>query len=136
MQVGQKFSIAVHILLSAQYFKDEKNTSEFLADTVGTNPVIVRQIIALLKSSGLIITRAGVGGISLARSASKISLLDIFKAVNGSENLFKIHENSPPACPLGAQIEGLLREHFDSASNALFAHLSSISLQNLLSELE
>ena len=42
MQIGQKFSIAIHILLSCEFFKDEKNTSEFLAGTVGTNPVIVR----------------------------------------------------------------------------------------------
>ena len=36
MQIGQKFSIAIHILLSCEFFKDEKNTSEFLAGTVGT----------------------------------------------------------------------------------------------------
>ena len=51
MQIGQKFSIAIHILLSCEFFKDEKNTSEFLAGTIGTNPVIVRNIIRLLKSA-------------------------------------------------------------------------------------
>ena len=62
MQIGQKFSIAIHILLSCEFFKDEKNTSEFLAGTIGTNPVIVRNIIRLLKSANLINVSAGTGG--------------------------------------------------------------------------
>ena len=61
MQIGQKFSIAIHILLSCEFFKDEKNTSEFLAGTIGTNPVIVRNIIRLLKSANLINVSAGTG---------------------------------------------------------------------------
>ncbi|MBE2987239.1 Rrf2 family transcriptional regulator [Campylobacter sp. RM13119] len=136
MQIGQKFSIAIHILLSCEYFKDEKNTSEFLADTVGTNPVIIRNIIALLKRSNLVITRAGVGGINLAKSPSEISLFDIFMAVNdGERDIFKIHKNSPPPCPLGGKIQSLLTPKFKSAQQAMFDSLASASLQKLLDEL-
>ena len=95
MQIGQKFSIAIHILLSCEFFKDEKNTSEFLAGTIGTNPVIVRNIIRLLKSANLINVSAGTGGASLAKKPEQITLFDIFSAVNDGENdIFKIHKNS------------------------------------------
>lgn len=135
MQVGQKFSIAIHILLSVEFFKDEKNTSEFLSQTIGTNPVIVRQIITLLKTANLVQTRAGVGGVSLAKDPSEISLLDVFNAVNERENLFKIHENSPAACPLGGQISSLLLPHFQNAQESFKQSLAGINLQNLLNEL-
>ena len=116
MQIGQKFSIAIHILLSCEFFKNEKNTSEFLAGTIGTNPVIVRNIIRLLKSANLINVSAGTGGASLAKKPDQITLFDIFSAVNEGENdIFKIHKNSPPPCPLGGRIEALLTPKFGSA---------------------
>lgn len=136
MQIGQKFSIAIHILLSCEFFKDEKNTSEFLAGTVGTNPVIVRNIIRLLKSANLINVSAGTGGASLAKKPDQITLFDIFSAVNEGENdIFKIHKNSPPPCPLGGRIEALLTPKFVSAQQAMFDSLAGVNLQNLLDEL-
>ncbi|MBR8464327.1 Rrf2 family transcriptional regulator [Campylobacter sp. faydin G-24] len=136
MQIGTKFSISIHILLSAAYFKDDKVTSEFIAEGVGTNPVIVRKLMSILKSANLIITRAGVGGVSLAKAPSEISLYDVFVAVNeGENNLFKIHKNSPAACPLGGRIDALLTPHFNDAQNALNNELKGTTLQNLLNEL-
>ncbi|MGH1600562.1 Rrf2 family transcriptional regulator [Campylobacter majalis] len=135
MQIGVKFPIAVHILLSIEYFKDEKNTSEFLAETVGTNPVIIRKITSCLKSAGLVEVRAGIGGMNLAKSPENISLYDVYMAVSESKKeLFKIH-SSPHMCPLGGRIDALLRPHFLNAQNALKAELQYINIQNLLSEL-
>ena len=43
MQITSRFTIAVHIITAIDYFKDsEKVTSNFLAGSVGSNPVIVR----------------------------------------------------------------------------------------------
>lgn len=136
MQIGQKFSIAVHILLSVEFFKEDKNTSEFLAEGIGVNPVIIRNITALLKKAKLIKTSPGVGGLSLLKQPSEITLLDIYNAVNSDQKeLFKIHQKSPAACPLGGQIQNLLSRHFLAAQNAMQNKLSCINLQNLLDEL-
>ena len=136
MQIGQKFSIAIHILLSAEFFKDDKNTSEFIASGVGTNPVIVRNIISLLKKAELIKTSPGTGGITLLKFPEEITLLDVYNAVNESEkNLFKIHQNSPAACPLGGKIQNLLSGHFLAAQEAMRNELSCVTLKNLLDEL-
>ncbi|WP_103583569.1 Rrf2 family transcriptional regulator, partial [Campylobacter concisus] len=112
MQVGIKFSTAIHVVLAAYFFKDEKVTSEFIAGSINTNPVIVRRLLGTLKAAGLVNVVAGVGGVSLAKEPKDITLLQIFNAVNDKEKLFKIHSDSPKACPLGSKIEGLLTGHF------------------------
>ncbi|QKF61718.1 Rrf2 family transcriptional regulator [Campylobacter curvus] len=137
MQVGIKFSVSIHILLSAEFFKDEKVTSEFIADSVGTNPVIIRKLTQLLKKAGLLEVRAGVGGVNLAKKPGQITLFDVYQAVSDDEkNLFKIHAKSPAACPLGGKIENLLNSHFISAQNAMQKELGKVNLQDLLDELK
>ncbi|MDL0088944.1 Rrf2 family transcriptional regulator [Campylobacter gastrosuis] len=136
MQIGVKFSTAIHILLSVEFFKDEKNTSEFLAQTIGTNPVIVRNIIGELKRAGLVITKPGVGGLSLAKTPEEITLFDIFAAINENHDLmFKIH-NAPIECPLGGKINALLTPHFIATQDALKSKLQSIKISDLLNELK
>ncbi|WP_223154230.1 Rrf2 family transcriptional regulator [Campylobacter concisus] len=73
--------------------------------------------------------------LSLAIPPQHLTLLQIFNAVNDKEKLFKIHSNSPKACPLGGKIEGLLTVHFLKAQEALEDSLRSITLQDLLDEL-
>ena len=89
MQVGIKFSTAIHALLCAKFFENEKVTSEFIAGSINTNPVIVRRLLSTLKAAGLVNVAAGVGGVSLAKEPKDINLLEIFNAVNEKEKLFK-----------------------------------------------
>ena len=64
-----------------------------------------------------------------------LTLLQIFNAVNNKEKLFKIHSDSPKACPLGGRIEELLSGHFLRAQTALENELKNVTLQDLLDEL-
>lgn len=60
MQISTKFTTAVHVLIAIEYFRDdEKITSDMLAGTVGSNPVIIRNIMSQLKEAGLIEVRPG-----------------------------------------------------------------------------
>jgi len=136
MQVGIKFSTAIHALLCVEFFKNEKVTGEFIASSINTNPVIVRRLMQTLKSAGLIATSPGVGGIKLTKEPRQITLLDIFNAVNDAEKIFKIHSDSPKACPVGGRIEWLLEGYFSKAQNALLDELEAINLQDLLDKLK
>ena len=60
-----------------------------------------------------------------------INLLEIFNTVNDKDKLFKIHSDSPKACPLGGRIEELL----SGAQTALENELKNVTLQDLLDEL-
>lgn len=45
MQISSRFTLAVHILVCIDAFKDDyKVTSDFLAGSTNVNPVIVRKI--------------------------------------------------------------------------------------------
>ncbi|MGI5988771.1 MAG: Rrf2 family transcriptional regulator [Lachnospiraceae bacterium] len=117
MQVSTKFTIAIHILSAVTYFqKDYKVTSDFLASSVGSNPVIIRNIMSQLRNAGIIEIRRGTGGISITRPLSEITFLDVYRAVetNSSEDLFRFHENTNPKCPVGRNIhkslEGALQD--------------------------
>ena len=49
MQISSRFTMAVHTLLCIDYFgKTEKVTSDFIAASVGTNPVIIRKLLIQL----------------------------------------------------------------------------------------
>jgi DNA-binding IscR family transcriptional regulator len=55
MQIGTKFSIAIHILLSVEVFKEKcKVTSDFLATSANTNPAIICKIMGLLREADAI----------------------------------------------------------------------------------
>ena len=91
MQVSTKFTIAIHVLTATAYFsKDQKVTSEFLAASVGSNPVIIRNIMGQLKKAGLIKVKRGPGGIAITRPLDQITFLDVYRAVetHGEEALF------------------------------------------------
>jgi DNA-binding IscR family transcriptional regulator len=138
MQIGTKFSIAIHILLGVETFKDAyKVTSDFLAASAHTNPVIIRKIMGLLREAGLIKVAGGTGGISLTKAPGKITLKDIYLAVNPIKDgkLFNIHKNSAKECPVGGKIIDLLDPYFTKAQNAMENNLSKSTLQNLLDDL-
>ena len=139
MQIGTRFSVAIHILLAVEIFKDShKVTSDFLAGSVNTNPVVIRKIMGLLREAGLIEIAAGTGGIKLAREPERITLLDLYRAVEPVKggHLFKIHEDPTLACPIGGNIAELLDPYFGEAQKAMEANLASSTLQDLLDDLQ
>lgn len=107
MQISTKFTIGIHLLAAVEYFgKDHKVTSQFLAASIGSNPVIVRNIMVQLQNAGLIDVKRGPGGISLTRPLKNITFLDVYDAVetNSADDLFRFHENPNPECPVGRNI--------------------------------
>lgn len=87
MQVSTKFTIAIHIPAAASYFgKDYKITSDFLAGSIGCNPVIVRNLMKQLKKAGLISVRRGPGGVEVTRPLDQITFWDVYDAVETSKD--------------------------------------------------
>ena len=78
MQISSRFTIAVHIFTCIGTFQNQyKITSDFLADSVHTNPVVIRKLLLQLKAAGLIAVQRGSGGASIARPLDEITFLDI-----------------------------------------------------------
>lgn len=135
--VNSRFAVAIHILALLEFAKDAHTTSDFLAASIGTNPVVVRRLAKLLEKAGLIRIHAGVGGSELVKPLNEIHLLDVYRAVEGDEadGLFAIHEHPHPACPVGANIQATLTGIFAEAQRALEQVLQCQTLADVVQDL-
>lgn len=138
MRISSRFPIAVHVMLCIAHFgATNKVTSSFIADSVNVNPVIIRQIISKLKDAGLATVDAGVGGAHIARPLTSITLLDVYRAIEGPDRkLFGFHDNPNPQCPVGRNIHTLLDGELDAAQHALEAQLGQTTLAQLNDRLD
>ena len=135
MQITSKFTIAIHIITAIDYFKDsEKVTSNFLAGSVGANPVIVRNVMGDLKSAGIIDISQGKSGIALAKNLADITFYDVYKAVDcvSEEGLFHFHENPNMECPVGRNIHKVLGKELSGVQNAMEAQMKKIKLSDVV----
>ena len=134
MQISSRFTLAVHILICIDTFKDEyKVTSDFLAGSTNINPVMVRRLLGQLKKAGMIDVMRGTGGAVITKPLNEISFLDIYKAVECVDNgeLFHFHENPNPTCPVGRNIHNILDEKLMRVQMAWERELASITLEDV-----
>lgn len=136
MQFSSRFTIAVHILLAVNEFEGQfKTTSFFLGESVNVNPVIIRKTLGQLKDAGLVTVEAGVGGATLAKEPKKITLWDIFCAVeNKKEDLFHFHDPNPD-CPVGGNMHAVMDGRLKKFKRNLQKDLDDVTLQDLVKDL-
>lgn len=109
MARATRFSVAVHVLALIGYFDGKRLTSESIAQSVGTNASFVRRLLSMLARAGLVESSPGVAGARLALPAGKITLLDIYRAVDmEDEHRLAIHGDPNPRCTVGRHIEEAL----------------------------
>jgi Rrf2 family protein len=137
MKISSRFSIAVHILSLLAIAKDAHGTSEWIAGSVNTNPVTIRRILGQLKKAGQVNVRAGTGGAFLLKDLDEISLLDVYRAVEVVEEdqLFHIHAEPNPECPVGANIQAVLELVLKRAQHAMEQVLADITIEELVNVL-
>ena len=137
MQISSRFTMAIHMFTCIDAFPGQKMTSDFMAASIGTNPVIIRKLLLQLKAAGLLEVARGTGGVSVTRPLSEITFLDVYKAVECSEeNLFRFHENPNPACQVGRNIHQVLDGKLQQVQNAMEEELSSIRISDVTEEIQ
>ncbi len=137
MQISSRFTIAIHILLCIETFKKEhKVTSDFLASSVRVNPVVIRRLLLQLKKAGIVRVARGTGGTYIEKPLDKITLLDIYNAVECVEEgrLFHFHENPNPLCPVGKNIHSILDHRLESIQKAMEREMSSITILDVIED--
>lgn len=135
--VTSRFAVGIHILSLLEINKDTVNTSDFLAGSVGTNPVVIRRITGMLSKAGLVDVKPGVAGAKLKKEAADITLLDVYRAVNAVEEeaLFSVHDSPNPACVVGRNIQNAISPIFISAQKAMEDQLASVSIADVIYDL-
>ncbi|MFE7069171.1 Rrf2 family transcriptional regulator [Streptomyces sp. NPDC057620] len=137
MSANSRMSLAVHILTWLAFDRrgtdKEIATSQRIATSVNTNPVVIRRSLGRLKEYGLVTIDHGKGGgWNLSRDAASITLLDVYCA-SSDEPLFGLHASDPDAeCYVGYGIQPVLTGIYDQATDALRQSLAKVTVADVL----
>jgi Rrf2 family protein len=133
MRTNCRFAMAVHVLAVLAYKDGDRVTSAFLAGSVNTNPVIVRRLLLALQRARLVETCKGAGaGSRLSRSARRINLGEVYRAVECAEPFGKPARKPNSACPVGHCMQETLERIFRSAEAALERDLEKTTLGDVI----
>lgn len=137
MSISSRFAVGIHILALIDLNKEGITSSEFLASSVNTNSAVIRKLMGMLKNAGLIEVKPGVAGAKLSKELYDITLFDVYKAVNvvQEKELFSIHENPNPKCPVGRNIQNTIEPLFTSAQLAMEKMLRSVTLEDVVKDI-
>lgn len=135
MHISTKSSIAIHcLIIVSEYGEQKKITSEMLALSTGVNPVIIRNIVSVLKKEGILSVKPGTGGATLNCPLEEITLYRICKTLdpNFLSNLIGIHARPSPLCPIGKNIHQVLDASYSKVHEDLRKSLQGINMKEIL----
>lgn len=137
MQISIKCSVAVHCLIFIHEAKGiAKVTSNLLAQSTGSNPVVIRNILSALKKAGLITVPRGTGGAELCADPSQITLYQIYSALEpeGVTSIIGIHPCQGRPCPVAQNIHKVLQTPYRKIEDAVQKTMESITLQSMIDD--
>jgi len=137
MSTNSRFAVAVHVLSLMAWSGEEPLKSDQVAESVNTNPVVIRRILCELAEAGLVVSQTGsLGGSRLAHDAADTTLLDVYKALECG-GVFSLHRQPPSAdCPVGVNIETVLGEVLQEVDSAVEQVLEQISINDVVQRLK
>ncbi len=107
-------------------------TSDQLARAMGTNPVVVRRVMAGLREQGLVHSEKGHGGgWTLAREPSDITLADIYRAVGAPTIIAMSHRSENPGCLVEQAVNDALGDTFREVEAIFLTRLGAVTLDAL-----
>jgi Rrf2 family protein len=137
MAANSRLASAVHIMSFVAHAGDAGTTSEAIARSLRTNPVVVRKILKLLEREGLVALRQGRhGGVTLRQPPSGISLGQIYKAVENESGVFALRSQVHERCVVACAMKRRLGPIFNGANDAVEHALSKTSLAELTRGIE
>lgn len=135
-QASTRFALSVHILTLLAQHRGETLTSARIADSAGANPAFIRRILCDLARAGLTKGRLGKGGgAMLAKGPKRISLMDVYRAVEKDSLVPAPKEPSDQnADDLSEKLPFVLGDAIDEAEAAFFTALDNVSLKQVVKE--
>ena len=138
MSANSQLTIAVHVLAwmaAVERHSSELVTSEQIAASVNTNPVVIRRTLGRLREAKLVSVQRGAGaGWRLARTPESITLLEVYETVESSP-IFGLHPKTPSQlCPIGRGLPPVLRRVYGEVENTLRQELSETTIADVLAD--
>ena len=137
MSTNSRFAVAVHVLSLMAWSDEEPLKSEQVAESVNTNPVVIRRMLRELADAGLVVSQTGsLGGSRLANDPAKTTLLDVYQALECA-GVFSMHRTPPSRdCPVGVNIETVLGDVFLEVDSAVEQVLGTITINDVVQRLQ
>lgn len=144
--VNQQFATSVHIMISLGYLSQQKAiktadcklaNSDMLAESIRTNPVVVRRLLSQLNKAGLIKTARGKkGGVQLNKPATEIDLSDIYKAIELDAPVKPHNKPATKDCPVSCTMHEIMCSVADGYTKASLKYLETIKLSDLIKKIK
>lgn len=136
MPTSTRFAVAVQVLSALALGGGKPVTSELLARSAKTNPAVIRRLVGQLTEAGLTASQLGQGGGTLlAKPATRITLLDVYRAVEDTE-LFALPRSEPnKACVVGCFIRQVLCVRMTRAQRALEKELRKSTIAEIAADI-
>ena len=136
MSTNSRFAVAVHVLSLMAWSGEEPLKSEQVAESVNTNPVVIRRMLLELADAGLVVSQTGsLGGSRLANDPAETTLLDVYRALEYG-GVFSLHRQPPSRdCPVGVNIETVLGEVLSEVDSAVEQVLGKITIDDVVQRL-
>ena len=136
MSANSRLTTGVHALCWLELSRRRGEpvlSSERVAASLRSHPVLVRRCLAELKAAGLVESTRGPGaGWRLSRPAAEVTLLDVQRAVD-DQPLFALHPHEPnPECPVGAGIRPVLGAVYGEITDDVERRLAGQTIQDVL----
>ena len=132
MKYSTKLSDTVHVMVLIAINQEKSLSSASIAESIHTNPGFVRQLMLKLKKAELMTSVAGHARPSLSKPADQITLLDIYKAVEGDKPLLHLDTHTNPECGVGINIQLSLQGFYNEIQKTAEEKMNTITLQDII----
>ncbi len=139
MSTNSRFAVAIHtlaFLAFAEQRQAEPVSSDTIAQSVNTHPVVIRRLLGTLRDAGLVTSQPGSGGgWRLLRSADAISLCEIYAVIKEGP-LFAQPPRSPdPHCMVGRNVQHALGGFLEAAEQTMEQSLAKVTVADVVREI-
>lgn len=134
MKRDSRLSSVLHALLHMAEHEGAM-TSQTLGKCLGTNPVVVRRTMGLLRNAGFVVAERGhAGGWRISVDLASVSLRQLHEAL-GEPAIFAIgNRHETPECLVEQSVNAALDHAFAEAEALLLERFADVTLADLASD--